>query len=1116
MKFDDAVGNSRTYQFNLSFDTDDVSCSTLSGVVWNSQSMIFASNQTWLFRCVDSSSGIREIYSRTSSQNKLAWNLSSGNIWEAPQINDTSFEIFMIDNVGNTLEFQIAALFDSTSPTINLTGVGIDFSLSELAARSDGAFRAECHDDIFDDCELRLSVWYLNSNASIFNLSGLNSVQGNLPSVNQDTQVRIVVQATDGFGHSRFATVLMDIDDTSPNYTVQPYTSWGTMLDQGIVSYDSEIRFIEMDDDVNAFSGPLLLECISPSYASFEQEYTPYLKLSDFNLSGCIKLAMTASLSDHVGNTEVKYQEFLIDFQIPRVEYILDDSCSMIFASHVDIKPDCQISIRIHDDSSTQLNGDFTISVSELNSSGQGNSLTESPINRLTNRTLEEYNNKAVLISVRGEDRVGNIIEANSIRLLVSDQIVPVWSGIICFENNDCDISQPILAAPVGAQIGVNSPANRAPLVSTKFDFTNVHRNFTFEDAFSSNSLPEGNYQLRINFTDAIGRTMKSIASSDFTYDTSAPQIGLLNSRSVGLLNETTILACDKCVLAWEVEDISLVNSITNHRTESRDSNVYEISTANFGENSVVISATDIFGRTSELEIQTVGLIGTKIAFNSSLQEYANVFVQCVELESTSSVREISCFWTRKSPVVESIPVFIDIDIQLEELRNVQLIITAGGAGTQVLSLGSGELYLPNLYSYNPSVTMQLKDEFSEESFFRIELIEHQQAWDSLDFYEPNLHEDELKSSFDILLSPPANEGSYILFERGFYDVKDVMGCSTFYQFKQRDNLPNLELNLENCRIEPGGINFLQNGSMFVSVTIDHSAIYAEEVRIDWRRAPLFNLESLSLRLNYSDEFGVNVTSIPGDLKIGPIEIQRSLDILPVYNASASSYCPLGKQNQDTDGFLQSDITSPLYACQELISDENGIEYTAWVIEFGVSRNQVIFICKETFFPRGWNFEGALGDECFMATNSAELVDGFFDHVEITPFIVDGSLYPRISNQTGVEFSFIDNGELREVIGRAITLENCSSMASCEIKYVVQNVVVSSQLKPNEAIENSQSLMKNSEIFTSSTFYSILFYGTIFLFFGALAIFAYNLHRRSVESLSHSTRQFTDPPPIPD
>ena len=296
---------------------------------------------------------------------------------------------------------------------------------------------------------------------------------------------------------------------------------------------------------------------------------------------------------------------------------------------------------------------------------------------------------------------------------------------------------------------------------------------------------------------------------------------------------------------------------------------------------------------------------------------------------------------------------------------------------------------------------------------------------------------------------------------------------------------------------------------MLVSVTVDHSAASAEKDLIETSRAPLFNLESFSLRLNYSDEFGVDESSLLGDLKIGPNEIYRSLDILPVFNVSASPYCPLGQQNQNNDGFLQSDITSPLYACQQSISDENGIEYIAWVIEFGTSRNQVVFICRGTFFPRGWNFEEALNDECYKATNSAELVDGFFDYVKITPFIVDGSLYPRISNQTGVEFSFVVNGESRDVLGRAIPSENCAIGASCDIKYAVYDVIVSSQLKPDEAIQNSQDLMKNSEDFSNSTSYSILFYLSLITFIGALSMFAFILRRRSSESLSRAKRQFT-------
>ena len=125
-----------------------------------------------------------------------------------------------------------------------------------------------------------------------------------------------------------------------------------------------------------------------------------------------------------------------------------------------------------------------------------------------------------------------------------------------------------------------------------------------------------------------------------------------------------------------------------------------------------------------------------------------------------------------------------------------------------------------------------------------------------------------------------------------------------------------------------------------------------------------------------------------------------------------------------------------------------------WV---GVSRNQVFSFARRRF-SHGWNFEGALAT-MLHGDKFCKLVDGFFDHVEITPFIVDGSLYPfqikpesnSVYRQRRVERGHRQNHHLGKLQRHGVLHE---------INMLFKTLLFHPS-KPNEAIENSQSLMKN-------------------------------------------------------
>ena len=117
---------------------------------------------------------------------------------------------------------------------------------------------------------------------------------------------------------------------------------------------------------------------------------------------------------------------------------------------------------------------------------------------------------------------------------------------------------------------------------------------------------------------------------------------------------------------------------------------------------------------------------------------------------------------------------------------------------------------------------------------------------------------------------------------------------------------------IQNCQINSSQIS--PNNELTLRVYVEHENLPTHD------NYELFNLESYSLIISYSDPLGVNSNSNPWDLKISSDEIERAPDSIPVLNLPDSSKCALGNEEIiKHDGFLQDDKFINLFECLQNI-----------------------------------------------------------------------------------------------------------------------------------------------------------------------------------------------------
>ena len=1077
--FTDQLGNSLTQAINISADTTVGVCEVEEGATLGSTTITLPSSRSSRFSCTDDLAGVRSVQWQGST-GAIAWSILQNNSWSAPPPMTSQSFLVITDHVGNVYSKSYIFEFDDQAPTLSIQPFQNSISFDEEVSRSDASFFLSCSDMFSQTCLIDVTITDSNTGVNLSEIIYIvNAGNVSIPLAPLNSTIRIEINVADELGNHYFLSKQFEIDDDSPIIEIEVFSQFtGDLLPLGIISHDGIISLRNLENlDVNySLSTGYVLTCDSGlvNYSGvLASEYT----MSDFDLTSCGQVTFEIKASDHVGNTFSTTLFYSVDYLQPTVSYSIDPTCSWNIGNHVDARSNCEVEVFLNDDRSSNLSSSFEITLVIDGSVVRTYNL------RINQKIiLSDYPDSSISISVNGSDKVGNQIVTNSLNVVTIDDITPVWNGLICTGNTVCNWSGQIVAASLNESIKVTTPYLQAPIIEFEMIFENALEKYTFnENNFSASSLPDGSYLLTLAFKDAAGREYRP-QSVSFIYDNTPPEIEILESLSNGIIDNSTILSCDICELVWRVNEISNYTSSTNHGILSFDENQFRISTTTLGQNTIIISAVDAFGRTSERTYYTIPVQTTIINPIEELISANNLNIQCMETASIDNVRQVTCLWTRKGTTVDTLPIRIEVEIDQKELRVLQLSISKPGGAVEVLELDEGSLILPNINHYADSFEIHLLDQYSVVNPIQFHLIEHTSAWSEMNFVNPELSEESIISNLELWVTPPSDEEEFHLIKRGFVDLDDLFSCESVYMFSQLDGAP-IRIDSKNCQIDTDSLTLMENESLYFMVQINHANVHDSAMNGDSEHPlSLFNLESYSLIISYSDELGVTSTTNRELLKLK--NITRAEDNSPSFNGDFSNSCPLGLTTQSwtlSDGFLQSQVTAPLSECGNSILDEDGIHRVVWAFIFseGNQEYELEIDCSYPYFPRDWNFDAAI-DANWCEVPSNPFPSGVYD-VSIRPLIVDESVYFR----DRADYTLTEGG----LYGKPIYGIGCENDAlDCQfIEYTLYDVVVSPSLNPVEEVENSKKLVESAKIFVKSKTFDVLFILTILTLFGIIS-----------------------------
>jgi len=1058
--FSDSLGNEVNQTINISADTTNAICEVEEYATLNISTLTLPSSSSSIFSCTDNLAGIRSIIWQDSN-GTISWIPSQNNLWNVPPPISDPTSLIITDNVGNVFSKSYNIVFDDQAPVLSITPIANSISFDEGVSRSDASFTLSCNDIYSQTCLIDVLISDASSgqNMSFDRINNIGDIS--IPSPALNSTIRIEINVVDEIGNRYYLSRQFQIDDDSPLIEIGIYSQiTGDVLPQGVISYDGIISLDNLATlDVNySLSTGFILNCTTSTITYSGALQSDY-DLKNFDLSNCGQFTFGLFASDHVGNKFETSLVLSVDYFQPKVTYFVNQSCSWDAGNYLDVQSNCIVNVIVNDDQSSNLSSTFILTLMIDGQVVRTHYLQES-----IDIDLSDYPDKSISMSVSGFDKVGNQVETNNLNVVTLDEITPIWTGIICAGNAVCNWSGQIIASSHNETIGVKTPYLQAPIIEFKMIFENAIDEYQFaENNFTSSNLPDGSYMMTPIFKDAAGREYRSVGVS-FVYDNQAPIIEVLEAQSNGIVNESLILSCDHCELVWRVNEITTYTSTTNHGIFSSEDGQYRLPTTTLGQNMIVISAVDAFGRESKLTYYSTPVRTTIINPVEDLLSNVDINLQCVEAASIDDIRQVTCLWKRKESTVDKIPIQINVDIDQKELRDVELLIYKSGGGVEVLDLNSGTITIPNINHYVNSFELHLSDSYSEVNAIKFELIEHSSAWSDIYFADSDLSAESFYSNFEVIISPPINEKEYHLIRRGLITIDDLFNCDSLYSFSQHSEVP-ITIVTENCQIDTESMRLLTNGSISFSINVNHTNVRNSSANyLVNHSAPLFNIEYYSLGITYRDDLGISSSTTKGQLVINNSNIIRAEDNSPTFNESFVNICPLGTDNlhwAQSDGFLQSQETSPLSECSGAMNDLDGINRIIWRFIFseGNSKYESEIECHSTYFPREWNFQNAI-DANICKEPSNKFPSGVYD-VAVRPWVVDESIYVRDIG----EYRITENG----YYAKPITTTDCEESTECQfVEYILYDVVVSSSLDPIAEVENSKELVNSAKSFIES------------------------------------------------
>jgi hypothetical protein len=1063
----DNLGNNKIVLVNTTADLSSGNCVPSQFVQVYSGELIIPSNRNTIFTCIDNGTGIESVGWDTS-QGFIQWTSLGNGTWSAPAILYQTTNIVITDNVDNTAIFSYNITLDSTAPVIFLSPDGTEMNFDEKRSRSDGRFVVSCLDGIFSHCELDVVIDVIGTGEIISNGGYVNNATISLSGLQTSSIIRISVNSSDAVGNIQTRLITFTIDDEDPQFNLTSFSSSGVALSQGIVSENGTIQLLGLSNDVNfTLSSDWRIDC-GPLTTTQSYSFSHMLDLSQINLSGCQEVFVEVVVRDHVGNSFSDSKSYSIDFLSPSVDFIRDTSCSKRLGSVVDTTSSCILQIKISDDAGL-LKGDYT-----LNYIVDGNVIKQDSVGLSYSIDFSEFENEVVTLKVSGIDKVGNLVEPNNIIFAVSDELTPIWTGLLCSDGTVCDMTEDAEVAPTGSIVQVSTSNSKADIEFVNITLVNLGQSqLKFNSStILSDQIADGEYLMSVDLKDELGRTYISQATR-FVYDTKAPIIEIIEIKSTGLLDDGRVLSCGGCQIVWRINDLTNTTSFTNHGLEEMEGIQYSIETSLLGDNHINITATDDFGRITFKNFTTTSILATNLEISTERQEYENVHVHCIEIEPISSTRQIKCLWTRKQPTIEFIPLAISVEIDQEELRNVQLVIQKPGASPLVESLTNGQILLTNIYSFDSIINLELVDKYSQTNEIQLQMVEHTRGWESVSLLTNSVGEDDNLSKLNVVFEPPQGENRHLVLERGYAEMNDFYSCSVEYKF--RTNQQNEVTVLSNqCKLLDESINFMPDGKMRLIADVNHSGIREQTGIESLHPSPLFNLFSLRLIIEYNDVYGIESESNYDELLISEevtgTSIERTKDRPPKFETSSSSECPLDfgdKMYFSADGYLQSQESVPISECERLFSDEDGIDWIVWNFTFTSGRSvaYVEIACTGSYFPVDWDFAEA-ERRGYCTPPKGTFPDGVFD-VEIRPLVVDAAAF----NRDQIEYIETSFGMSAKPV-----FEDCDDDNQCSLLMLnLEKVSVSSDMSPAQAIENSKELVQSASSISGSFTFVLLF-----------------------------------------
>jgi hypothetical protein len=1051
----DSIGNSIVTTNQYLVDLEGPICGAFENVIYSGSTVIVSSNFNSKFQCSDTINSIDQIYWDDGSSPQY-WSLSN-QVWNAPVPLSSTIELVAVDSIGNVRRSALNVIFDNQPPTVQFDSIS-KISFDEKVSQSDGSFNVSCFEVISGGCTLVVIMTTLTgeslssqtfTNQGTFNIQGTANIQSFI----------LQITSFDTIGNQFQSSDTIALDDISPQLSTSNINpNNGEVIDMNVVSSKGIIRVDGLfNSDVNLTLSFVSIDCIDDGTVLASLNINSVFVLSLITLNNCAEIRITFFVIDHAGNVQTLLEIYSVDYFTPVGILEVQDTCSWNSGNIYDTTMDCRLDVNITDDVELELRGIYVLRIESSDSSF----LYSENLTKSTTIPFYEMNNLDLIISLTGQDLVGNQIQSSSIRVKVRPNLEPNWDGVICRNNTQCTWEGVQVISATNSLIGVTVLEGHAPINVSSFRFESATNPVSFDTPFfAASAIPEGTYNLIVNFSDEAGRNF-STGNLLFVYDNLPPVITINQQRSIGYFAATsTLLSCDVCKLVWSVSDSTNLVSFSNQEVNYSDGS-YTIETTLIPEGFVFISFEDEFGRTAIVNLSIISVVSTKFdILNSLIIDQANIGVFCIESPSTIEERDITCLWRRKGVELDNIPLKINVSIDKPELRNVYLQIETDGSQFRTLELRNGMTTIPGIAHYTADIYLTISDPLSQSKPIRVRLIEHTTPWSDFEFIEAELNESENTSNFEILFSPPVGQNEFYIVKGGNGGNANWLGCSVNYDFAVSSRTQPIGFSSTNCTIQE--VNFRPDGKLNVKISVGHENVRTQ-IGLHAHPDSLFNLESFSVLFAYSDILGVDQVMNSQDLRIQEEQISRSDDSATLYQ---KNNCLLDYQGTAGagDGFLQSDETAALHRCSDSFIDVDGISSVRWNFTFldtvGAIQFSMEIECENGFFPEHWNFRDAFDTERCLAP-AVPFPSGVFV-VTIRPYVLDSSVY-NVNGERENEYKAINDME-----------GNCPvESQDCFIEITIESVMVYPSYDPALEVQNAAKFISDWE--SSSTGLIIIF-----------------------------------------